>query len=71
MHFYRAIFAHVLSIIQIPSPLPRNPCLTPSNTKSDIKDYYMLILKGPMYISMAIATWLGNYSSHASYRKSP
>ena len=70
MHFFRAIFDHVLSIIQIPSPLPPNPCLTPSNTKSDIQDYYMLNLKDPMYIFMAIDAWLGHYSSHARYRKS-
>ena len=68
--FFRAIFAHVLSIIQISSPLPRNSCLNPSNTKSETQDYYMLNLKDPIYTSIAIAAWLGNYSSHASNRKS-
>ena len=58
---FGAIFAHVfihwnhgkissekcmwIIIIQIPSLLPRNPCLTLSNTRSDNQDYYIFILK--------------------------
>ena len=56
---FSELFLPMLSIIQIPSLLSRNPCLTPSNAKSDIKDYYILNLKDPMYIiSIALDVWL-------------
>lgn len=53
------LFLPMLSIIQIPSLLSRNPCLTPSNAKSDIENYYILNLKYPMYIiSIGLDVWL-------------